>query len=233
MPGIARFDLIRMRREGAAAAGTRAKLGGFAVVMAVHAFVAAFLLQTEPVHRVLSNAVPIQVSLIPLPEVQRKPELLPQPLPVKPRIAPPRRPPPVLALPPPPDPFAIAPAMTVVAAAAPVLASPTEPYLPPAPPAPIPLTPPSFNADYLNNPPPVYPSPSRRAREEGKVVLRVFVSEVGLPIEVELKTSSGHARLDDTALNTVRHYWKFVPARRGERPVRAWVLVPISFSIRS
>jgi len=27
--------------------------------------------------------------------------------------------------------------------------------------------------------------------------------------------------------------WKFVPARRGDTPVGAWVLVPISFTLRS
>jgi protein TonB len=58
------------------------------------------------------------------------------------------------------------------------------------------------------------------------------VNERGLPDEVQVKASSGSERLDTTALETVRH-WKFVPARRGDTPVEAWVLVPISFSLRS
>ncbi|MDB5904867.1 MAG: outer rane transport energization protein TonB, partial [Betaproteobacteria bacterium] len=53
-----------------------------------------------------------------------------------------------------------------------------------------------------------------------------------LPDEVQVKASSGSERLDTTALETVRH-WKFIPARRGDTPVEAWVLVPISFSLRS
>jgi protein TonB len=68
--------------------------------------------------------------------------------------------------------------------------------------------------------------------EEGKVVLRVFVNEEGLPAKVELRTPSGFSRLDSVALETVRQ-WKFVPARRGDQAVAAWVLVPISFSLRS
>jgi protein TonB len=68
--------------------------------------------------------------------------------------------------------------------------------------------------------------------EEGKVVLRVYVNERGLAGDVQVRTSSGSERLDATAQDTVRR-WKFVPARRGESPVGAWVLVPISFSLRS
>jgi protein TonB len=99
-------------------------------------------------------------------------------------------------------------------------------------PAPAAVVPPRFNADYLNNPAPPYPTLSRRIGEEGKVVLRVFVNERGLPEEVQIRTSSGSSRLDTTAQETVRQ-WKFVPARRGETPLSAWVLVPISFSLRS
>jgi protein TonB len=66
--------------------------------------------------------------------------------------------------------------------------------------------------------------------EQGRVVLRVLVTADGAPETVELRTSSGSARLDGAALETVKR-WKFVPARQGERPVTAWVLVPISFAL--
>ena len=69
-------------------------------------------------------------------------------------------------------------------------------------------------------------------REQGRVVLRVLVSRAGSPAQVELRASSGFARLDESALETVRG-WKFVPARRGEEPVEAWVLIPISFRLES
>jgi protein TonB len=128
----------------------------------------------------------------------------------------------------------IPPPVTPVAQAEPVAAAPTTPTAPPpaAPAPPAPLTAPSFNAAYLNNPAPAYPALSRRTGEEGKVILRVLVNEKGLPDDVQVRTSSGHARLDDAAAATVRQ-WKFVPARRGDSATPAWVLVPISFSLRS
>ncbi|MGH8742241.1 MAG: energy transducer TonB, partial [Burkholderiales bacterium] len=92
------------------------------------------------------------------------------------------------------------------------------------------VTPPIFTADYLENPPPAYPAASRRLGEEGRVVLRVLVNAAGGTDEVQIRTSSGHARLDDAARETVRR-WRFVPAKRGEQPVPAWVLIPISFRL--
>jgi protein TonB len=89
---------------------------------------------------------------------------------------------------------------------------------------------PSFDAAYLKNPPPPYPAQSRRLGETGRVVLRVLVTAAGTPERVELRTSSGSQRLDGAALRTVQH-WKFVPARQGDTPVSAWVLVPILFTL--
>ena len=66
--------------------------------------------------------------------------------------------------------------------------------------------------------------------EQGRVLIRVLVSVDGLPERVELKTSSGFARLDQSALETIRG-WKFVPARQGEQKIAAWVVVPITFTL--
>jgi protein TonB len=63
------------------------------------------------------------------------------------------------------------------------------------------------------------------------VMLRIFVDAGGLPGRIELEASSGYERLDQAALDAVRH-WKFVPARRGQEAVSAWVIVPISFFLR-
>lgn len=93
-------------------------------------------------------------------------------------------------------------------------------------------TAPRFDAAYLDNPPPAYPPLSRRLGEQGRVLVRVFVEPGGSPKQVELRASSGHRRLDAAAVAAVRR-WRFVPARRGEEPVGAWVLVPISFNLRS
>ncbi|GHT93664.1 hypothetical protein AGMMS49545_13440 [Betaproteobacteria bacterium] len=89
-----------------------------------------------------------------------------------------------------------------------------------------------FDVDYLRNPKPVYPPMSQRLREEGKVMLRVFVSPDGSPQDIEIKQSSGSARLDEAAKATV-HRWRFVPARRGNAAVAAWVVVPIAFKLES
>jgi protein TonB len=103
------------------------------------------------------------------------------------------------------------------------------PQAPPQPSAPV--APPRFDADYLDNPKPVYPPLSRRMGEEGKVVLRVFVDASGLPAQVEVRTSSGSERLDRAAVSAIGR-WKFVPARQGSEAVAAWVLVPIVFSLK-
>ncbi|GHU10310.1 hypothetical protein FACS1894185_1440 [Betaproteobacteria bacterium] len=89
-----------------------------------------------------------------------------------------------------------------------------------------------FDVDYLRNPKPVYPPMSRRLREEGKVMLRVHVSPDGNPQDIEIKKSSGSARLDEAAKAAV-HRWRFVPARRGNAAVAAWVVVPIAFKLES
>lgn len=110
---------------------------------------------------------------------------------------------------------------------------------PPAPPVPAknatetqeaPVSPPRFDAGYLNNPAPVYPNMSRRLREVGVTQLRVRVSASGEPLEVQLAASSGYSRLDDAARAAVQK-WKFAPAMRGGNPVEAWVIVPVEFSL--
>mgnify|MGYP000973154801 CR=1 FL=1 len=84
--------------------------------------------------------------------------------------------------------------------------------------------------DYLNNPAPPYPMASRRAREQGTVMLRVLVSPAGTAQMVELEASGGFSRLDHAARDAVRR-WRFVPASQSGRPVTAWVLVPVIFSL--
>src|SRR5690348_1377888 len=50
---------------------------------------------------------------------------------------------------------------------------------------------------------PRYPAASVRAREEGTVTLRVLVDANGVPQRVEIARSSGHARLDASAKESV------------------------------
>ncbi len=98
-------------------------------------------------------------------------------------------------------------------------------------PAPQPVVAPRFDADYLDNPSPVYPPLSRREGEEGTVMLSVYVEASGQAGKVELARSSGFDRLDRAALAAVKR-WRFVPARRGSEAVADWVRVPIVFSLK-
>jgi protein TonB len=99
-----------------------------------------------------------------------------------------------------------------------------------AKPAPA-LTPPVFSAAYLKNPPPDYPAVARRRGQEGLVLLAVLVNESGAPAEVRVAESSGSSVLDDAALDAVRR-WSFVPARRGDLAIAAWVEVPVRFRLK-
>lgn len=132
-----------------------------------------------------------------------------------------------------PEPAPVAPvAPTPVQPAEPVIETPSAPTATAADAAPAAaaVVAPRFDAAYLNNPAPVYPVASRRLNESGRVLLRVQVSEQGLPLQVQLHQTSGHARLDQAAQEAVRR-WRFVPARRGDVPVSEWVIVPITFSL--
>ena len=87
---------------------------------------------------------------------------------------------------------------------------------------------PSSDADYLNNPPPIYPRMSRRMGEQGTVLVRVFISTEGRAEKAEIRTSSGYVRLDEAALETVQR-WRFVPGKRAGQPEAMWFNVPIRF----
>jgi protein TonB len=195
---------------------------GLAVALALHATVAVALLSYAPARQALLQAAPIMVDLIAPPRAEARkplpPAERPKPKPVGKAIHVPVQAPVLSAPAEAPSPVFAAPAPSP--APAPVVAAPPEPA----------MTPPVFSADYLVNPAPAYPAMSRRMHEEGKVILRVLVNPGGGAEEVQVRTSSGFARLDDAARDTVRR-WKFVPARRGADTVPAWVLIPISFRL--
>ena len=84
---------------------------------------------------------------------------------------------------------------------------------------------------YGSNPKPPYPLAARRLGVEGVVTLDVLVRPDGSPAEVRVRSSSGSALLDDSAVETVRSRWRFVPARRGNVPVQSRVSFPIRFKL--
>jgi len=93
-----------------------------------------------------------------------------------------------------------------------------------------PYLPPQFSAAYLDNPPPLYPQSARRLGLEGTVRLDVLVGRNGRPQEIRLARSSDAADLDQAAQAAVGK-WRFVPAKRGDDEVEAWVTVPIRFQL--
>lgn len=191
-----------------------------------HIAILGLLAVAVPSERLAELARPIAVRLIELaPEAPPPPR--PKPPPPQPKsVKPVQVPPPILAVASPvespaPATFTVPPQPQVTAPA--IVAAPA--------PAPA-FVAARFDADYLDNPKPAYPHASRRLGEEGKVVLRVFVSAEGEAKRVEVKHSSGFQRLDQAAEEAVAR-WRFVPAKRGEQAVTAWVVVPIVFSLKS
>ena len=208
-----------------------ARQTGLILAIAVHFGIVMFVWNLDPARTTLAAMAPLMVELIkpelpdpPTPKPEPKVEL-PKPLPVK-KLQPRPEPEPAILV-----------AQTSAAAAVQVAPPPELKPAPPvdarpvAPVPPAPVIPPIFNADYLHNPAPVYPALSRRMGEEGRVLIRAFVEGDGAPLKVELRTSSGSERLDQSALDAVRR-WKFVPAKQGDKAVAAWVVVPVVFSLK-
>lgn len=167
----------------------------------------------------------------------------PKPAPAKPAIQPQTKPEPK----PQPQAKPVSPQVQPAPVLSPTAPSDAAPIVPSA--APAPATPavspagnqrlaanataaavvlPSTSADYLNNPAPPYPRQSKRLGEEGTVVIRVLITAEGRAEKAEIRTSSGYARLDDTALTTVKA-WHFVPGKRNGLPEAMWFNVPIRF----
>lgn len=80
-------------------------------------------------------------------------------------------------------------------------------------------------------PNPLYPARSRKAGEQGTVMVRVLVDIAGRPSQVSMQTSSGHPALDESAVSAVRAA-QFRPYAEGGIAQAVWVLVPINFVLR-
>lgn len=89
---------------------------------------------------------------------------------------------------------------------------------------------PLFKAAYLHNPAPDYPPIAVQRGWEGTVLLNVLVLANGGARQVDITTSSGHASLDEAAVQAVTA-WRFVPAHRAGQVVDAWVHVPVVFKL--
>jgi protein TonB len=86
--------------------------------------------------------------------------------------------------------------------------------------------------DYLNNPPPIYPEPSRIAKQEGTVVLEVLVTSEGSAGDVSVQASSGFSLLDQSAVTAVQK-WRFHPATLGGMKIKSRVIIPVLFQLHN
>lgn len=104
-----------------------------------------------------------------------------------------------------------------------------------APPMPLPIGPVTLSGELVVACPersaPIYPALSRHHGETGTVVLRVELDEAGRVAGTQVSSPSGHARLDEAALDAVKT-WRCNPARRNGQPVRAVALQPFKFILQ-
>lgn len=85
---------------------------------------------------------------------------------------------------------------------------------------------------YALAPPPPYPRDAIREGAQGTVLLRILVDVDGRPLQVLVERTSGHRSLDREAVRHVQQRWRFEPAAVDGRPVQAWGLVPIDFTLQ-
>lgn len=224
---------------------------GMLLVVALHAAVIAWLVMHQEPAIIEPKPEPMTVSLITLPAKKEEapaPEVVPiikqQPV-VKPVVKPKETPVKPIERPAP-----VVERIVETTPDQPRFEASTQPSAPPletpvaaAPSKPAPVVsappkqevvekeePPKFGVAYLHNPAPEYPRLSKRAGEEGKVLMKVLVSPDGRPESVDVVSSSGFERLDKAAVNAVTQ-WRFVPGRKGDKTVSAYVNVPLSFSL--
>lgn len=194
-------------------------------------------LQNGLLKRVVELVVPVQIisDFIEPPAPKVAPPPPQPPAPAKPVS----KKPPVPSLTPAPIPLAVmgdtpAPNAPTVEIAPPVPLAPiTTPVAPvamadPMPPAPPKVELPSSDADYLQNPKPIYPPVSKRLGEQGLVVHSVLIGTDGLPVNAKLVKSSGFDRLDQAAYTAVMR-WRYVPGKRAGVPTTMAFNVPINW----
>jgi protein TonB len=215
----------RYGADGTWRPGRRLLLAG---MLGLHGVAIFGLMNLSGVRQSAVEAAPIFLAVLSPPPTVTPP----RPLPPPPSRSVPT--PPVLALPLiAPEPSASpSPLVAQVAAPpAPVVPAPEPPPAPPAPaPAPAVRTIPTSAVQYLAPPQPIYSSMSKRMKESGKVVVRVFIDEQGLPRDVRVSQSAGFARLDDAAVAAVRKT-RFKPYVENGVALSGWAFIPIEFEL--
>jgi protein TonB len=186
--------------------------GVWLFIAAVHVVTIYAFANWSPVH-VLFDSAPIEASILdtPVPASEAPPPPVPQLV----RAETPVVEPPVITLniEQPPD------AITVAVSETPSAPAPSAPRV-------------VAEVAYVEAPQPKYPAESRRSGEEGLVVLRVLINELGRAAQIDIERSSGHARLDNAARLAVQRAL-FRPYVENGVPRMALAMIPIEFSWKS
>lgn len=82
----------------------------------------------------------------------------------------------------------------------------------------------------VHNPKPVYPQEAIQNAWQGKVLLRLHISEQGSVSKVDVVSTSGRKILDRAAVQAVKK-WQFRPASQGGLAVAFTLQVPIIFEL--
>lgn len=88
----------------------------------------------------------------------------------------------------------------------------------------------SFHVPVLRNErlPFRYPAEAWRNRVGGETRLRIHITREGTVDSAYVVKSSGHPSLDSAALTGAREL-RYRPARRGDRPVAVWAVLPVRY----
>jgi len=71
-----------------------------------------------------------------------------------------------------------------------------------------------------------------RSGAEGTVVLSIYILADGRVGEVKLISSSGFAKLDQSALREAKK-WRFIPGTSDGKPMAMWKQVPVTFRLNT
>lgn len=83
-------------------------------------------------------------------------------------------------------------------------------------------------AEFRNTSAPVYLDEAKEAREQGIVVLRVLIDELGFPTGIQVVKSTAGQLLTQETIRAVSE-WQFKPAEREGMRVKGVLLVPVAF----
>lgn len=79
---------------------------------------------------------------------------------------------------------------------------------------------------------PYYPPQVIREGGQGTVLLSIYILADGRVGEVKLDRSSGHARLDESAMREAKK-WRFVPGSSDGKPMAMWKQLPVTFRLNT